>query len=130
MSRFMNNYVECWWAHRQSRDHRTPEVHNPATDIYRMTEMVHDITGRTFDREQRQEDLNSDSKAFQELLDEGSEPLWDGCTKHSTLSSVAILLNIKPDHNMSHECFELIMKEVNSMLPECEKLPHNYYYFK
>ena len=60
----------------------------------------------------REQPMNSDAKDFFKLLDEGSEPLWDGCTKHSKLSAVATLLNIKDDHNMSHECFESLLKAI------------------
>ena len=74
--------------------------------------------------------MNSDAKAFFKLLDEGSELLWPGCTKQTTLSAVATLLNIKADHNMSHECFESLLKAIKSMLPDGEKLPDNYYFCK
>ncbi|KAL8134185.1 hypothetical protein AgCh_009299 [Apium graveolens] len=74
--------------------------------------------------------MNSDPKAFSKLLEEGREPLWHGCTKHTKLSAVAILLNIKTDHNISHECFESLLKAIKSMLPDNEKVPDNYYYYK
>ncbi|KAJ8639967.1 hypothetical protein MRB53_016661 [Persea americana] len=96
-----------------------------------MNDMVHDIAGPDFDWEQdREQVMNSDAKAFFKLLDEGSEPLWPGCTKQTTLSAVATLLNIKADHNMSHECFESLLKAIKSMLPDGEKLPDNYYFCK
>ena len=128
---FMRNYAECWWAHGQSRESGTAQVDNPGSSTYRMTEMVQDIAGPNFDIDERRDELiNNDAEAFLKLLDEGSEQLWDGCTKHSILSAVATLLNIKADHNMSHECFEAILKAVKTMLPEGEKLPNNYYHAK
>lgn len=128
---FIKNYEECWWAHEQRRDGGITEVHNPDSSTHRMNEMVHDITGPYFDWEQgREQPMNFDAKDFFKLLDEGSEPLWYGCTKHTTLSAVATLLNIKADHNKSHECFESLLKAIKSMLPEGEKLHDNYYYSK
>ncbi|KAJ8639970.1 hypothetical protein MRB53_016664 [Persea americana] len=96
-----------------------------------MNDMVHDIAGPDFDWEQDKEQIiNSDAKAFFKLLDEGSEPLWPGCTKQTTLSAMATLLNIKGDHNMSHEYFESLLKAIKNMLPNGEKLPDNYYFCK
>ncbi|KAJ8617933.1 hypothetical protein MRB53_014119 [Persea americana] len=128
---FMNNHEDCWWAHGQRRDSGITQVHNPGSSTHRMNDMVHDIAGPDFDWEQdREQVMNSDAKAFFKLLDEGSEPLWPGCTKQTTLSAVATLLNIKADHNMSHECFESLLKAIKSMLPDGEKLPDNYYFCK
>ncbi|KAJ8646970.1 hypothetical protein MRB53_008718 [Persea americana] len=128
---FMNNYEDCWWAHGQRRDSGITQVHNPGSSTHRMNDMVHDIARPNFDWEQdREQVMNYDAKAFFKLLDEGSEPLWPGCTKQTTLSTVATLLNIKADHNMSHECFESLLKAIKSMLPDGEKLPDNYYFCK
>ncbi|KAJ8648244.1 hypothetical protein MRB53_001267 [Persea americana] len=112
---FMDNYEDCWWAHGQRRDSGITQVHNPSSSTHRMNDMVHDIAGPDFDWEQdREQVMNSDAKAFFKLLDEGSEPLWPGCTKQTTLSAVATLLNIKADHNMSYECFESLLKAIKN----------------
>ncbi|KAJ8632923.1 hypothetical protein MRB53_026259 [Persea americana] len=112
---FMNNYEDCWWAHGQRRDSGIAQVHNHGSSTHRMNDMVHDIVGPYFDWEQdREQVMNFDAKAFFQLLDEGSEPLWPGCTKQTTLSVVATLLNIKADHNMRHECFELLLKAIKN----------------
>ncbi|KAK1356087.1 hypothetical protein POM88_049343 [Heracleum sosnowskyi] len=125
---FMRNYEEYWWAHGQKRDGGIT-INNAGNSTYRMNEMVHDFAGPDFNWDQaREQPINVDAKDFFKLLDEGSEPLWDGCTKQSKLSAVATLLNIKTDHNMSHECFESLLKAIKSMLPDSEKLPDNYYY--
>ncbi|XXG73338.1 hypothetical protein AAC387_Pa07g2275 [Persea americana] len=127
---FMNNYEDCWWAHGQRRDSGITQVHNPGSSTHRMNDMVHDIAGPDFDWEQdREQVMNSDAKAFFKLLDEGSEPLWPGCTKQTTLSAVTTLLNIKADHNTSHECFESLLKAIKSTLPDGEKLTDNYYFY-
>ncbi|KAJ8650351.1 hypothetical protein MRB53_003374 [Persea americana] len=108
---FMNNYEDCWWAHGQRRD--SGIAHGSST--HRMNDMVHDIAGPYFDwKQDREQVMNSDAKAFFQLLDEGSEPLWPGYTKQTTLSVVATLLNIKADHNMSHECFESLLKAIKN----------------
>ncbi|KAL8131207.1 hypothetical protein AgCh_007216 [Apium graveolens] len=128
---FMRNYEECWWAHGQKRDGSFTSNYSGSSITYHMDEMVHDIAGQDFDWEQtREQPMNSDAKAFTKLLEEGREPLWYGCTKHTKLSAVATLLNIKADHNISHECFESLLKAIKSMLPDNEKLSDNYYYCK
>ncbi|KAK1399146.1 hypothetical protein POM88_009009 [Heracleum sosnowskyi] len=116
---FMKNYEECWWAHGQTRDGGFT-VNNPGSSSnYHMNEMVHNMAGPDFDWEQaREQPMNSDAKDFFKLLDEGSEPLWDGCIKHSKLSAVATILNIKADHNMSHECFESLLKAIKNYFPD------------
>ncbi|KAJ8635817.1 hypothetical protein MRB53_010084 [Persea americana] len=128
---FVNNYKDCWWAHGQRRDSGIAQVHNPGSSTHRMNDMVHDIAGPDFDWEQdREQVMNFDTKAFFKLFDEGSEPLWPSCTKQTTLSAVATLLNIKADHSMSHECFESLLKAIKSMLHDSEKLLDNYYFCK
>ncbi|KAL8087839.1 hypothetical protein AgCh_037834 [Apium graveolens] len=127
----MRNYEECWGAHGQKRDGGFTSNYSGSSTTYHMDEMVHDIAGQDFDWEQvREQPMNSDAKAFTKLLEDVREPLWHGCTKHTKLSAVATLLNIKADHNMSHECFESLLKAIKSMLPDNEKLPDNYYYCK
>ena len=127
ISGFMRNYEECWWAHGQGRDSGITIHNSDSSSIYHMNKMVHDIAGPNFDWEQGiEQPMNSDARDFFKLLDEGSEPLWDGCTKHSKLFAVATLLNIKADHSMSHECFESLLKAIKSMLPDSKKLPNNY----
>ncbi|KAK1375805.1 hypothetical protein POM88_031998 [Heracleum sosnowskyi] len=122
---FMKNYEECWWAHGQTRDGGFT-VNNPrSSSNYHMNEMVHNMAGPDFDWEQaREQPMNSDAKDFFKLLDEGSEPLWDGCTRHSKLSAVATILNIKADHNMSHECFESLLKAIK-ILTKANRVSRN-----
>ncbi|KAL8116751.1 hypothetical protein AgCh_023056 [Apium graveolens] len=127
----MRNYEKCWWAHGEKRNVGFTSNNSGSSSTYHMDEMVHDIAGQNFDWEQtREQPMNSDAKAFSKLLEEGREPLWHGCTKHTKLSAVATLLNIKADHNISRECFESLLKAIKSMLPDNEKLPDNYYYCK
>ncbi|KAK1400174.1 hypothetical protein POM88_010037 [Heracleum sosnowskyi] len=115
---FMRNYEEYWWAHGQKRDGGIT-VNNAGSSTYRMNEMVRDFAGPDFDWDQaREQPINADAKDFFKLLDEGSEPLWDGCTKQSKLSAVATLLNIKADHNMSHDCFESLLKAIKNYFPD------------
>ena len=107
-----------------------------------MNVMVQDIVRPDFNWEQerdqpdfnweqeRDQTTNFDAKAFFELLEHGNKPLWPCCTKQTTLSVVVMLLNIKANHNMSHECFESLLKAFKSMLPGCETLPNNFYFCK
>ncbi|KAL8107763.1 hypothetical protein AgCh_024241 [Apium graveolens] len=109
----MRNYEECWWAHGEKRNVGFTSNNSGSSSTYYMDEMVHDIAGQNFGWKQaREQPMNSDAKAFSKLLEEGREPLWHGCTKNTKLSAVATLLNIKADHNISHECFESLLKAI------------------
>nr|XP_009799015.1 PREDICTED: uncharacterized protein LOC104245146 [Nicotiana sylvestris] len=61
------------------------------------------------------------------MLKASEEPLFNGCTNHSTLSVVCKLLNIKSEFNMSENCYNQIILFLKELLPEDAKLPDDYY---
>lgn len=68
--------------------------------------------------EEIEEDPNPSTSKFYNLLSDVDEPLWDGCKKHSKLSTVTQLLNLKSEFNMNVSCYDQMISIVKSMLPE------------
>ncbi|KAL8125260.1 hypothetical protein AgCh_012807 [Apium graveolens] len=109
----MRNYEECRWAHGQKRDGGFTTNYSESSTTYHMDEIIHDIAWQDFDWEQvREQPINSDTKAFEKLLEEGRESLWHGYTEQTKLFVAATLQNIKADHNISHECFKSLLKAI------------------
>ena len=67
-----------------------------------------ELDGNTFPPE-RVEEPNHEASEFYRMLRDAEEPLFPGCTSHTTLSFVTRLLNIKVDFNMSETCFNRIL---------------------
>ncbi|EOY09573.1 Uncharacterized protein TCM_024990 [Theobroma cacao] len=67
-----------------------------------------------------EEDLNPNASSFYSLLSNAKEPLWSGCTKHTTLSAVSQLLNVKLKYNLSESCFVRLLEIIKNMLPSDE----------
>jgi len=97
--------------------------------------MVLDATGPNFDwsfsRDQNsghtEHQPNPAAQKFFTLLKDADEPLWKGCKKHSRLSAVSQLLNLKSEFNVSQAFYDRLMSTIKSMIPEDEKLPRNLY---
>lgn len=100
-----------------------------------MRTMVVDAAGPNFDwgfdgdehQGYREQPPNPSAQKFFDLLKDANEPLWEGCERHTRLSAVSQLLNIKSEFNLSHTCYDRIMSSIKSMMPEDEKLPNNLY---
>nr|GEY70099.1 hypothetical protein [Tanacetum cinerariifolium] len=72
---------------------------------------------------------NPKAKKFYDLLSKAKEPLYKRCEKHSTLSAMSRLLNIKSDFNISQSCYDRVMHAVKEFIPY-STLCSNYYEFK
>nr|GEX56083.1 hypothetical protein [Tanacetum cinerariifolium] len=59
---------------------------------------------------------NSEAKRFYDLLSRAKEPLYKGCEKHSTLSAMSRLLNIKSDFNISQSCYDCITRNKDGFI--------------
>ncbi|KAK2360765.1 hypothetical protein QL285_085995 [Trifolium repens] len=71
------------------------ETRNPYVD------MVIDAMGDDLSEDQNlEEDPNPSASKFYTLLRDADEPLWVGCHKHTKLSAVTQLLNLKSEFNM------------------------------
>ncbi|XP_017970474.1 PREDICTED: uncharacterized protein LOC18609682 [Theobroma cacao] len=77
-----------------------------------------------------EKDPNPNVSSFYSLLSNAEEPLCVGCTKHTTLSTVSQLLNVKAEYNLSESCFDLLLKIIKNMLPSDENLPIDFYRMK
>nr|GEV66541.1 hypothetical protein [Tanacetum cinerariifolium] len=69
--------------------------------------------------------LNSEAKRFYDLFSK-AEPMYKGCEKHSTLSAMSRLLNMKSDFNISLSYYDRIMHAVKEFIPD-STLCSNYY---
>jgi len=74
-----------------------------------------------------EEEHNADAVRFFDLLKDSDEPLWDGCTNHSKLSTVAQVFTIKSDHGLSEAGYDKIIEWARSILPEGNRLKENFY---
>jgi hypothetical protein len=57
-----------------------------------------------------EEEPNADTGRFFDLLKDSNEPLWDGCTNHSKLSTVAQVFTIKSNHGLSEAWYDKIIE--------------------
>jgi hypothetical protein len=74
-----------------------------------------------------EEEPNADAARFFDLLKDSDEPLWDGCTNHSKLSTVAHVFTIKSDHGLREADYDKIIEWAISILPKGNKLKENFY---
>lgn len=82
--------------------------------------MVIDVIGPDFDPhfgvdEEETPDLKT--QRLYDMLHKANEPLWEGCSKHSQLSAVPRLLNIKFELHKSEKCYVAILQFGNEALP-------------
>jgi hypothetical protein len=54
------------------------------------------------------EDPNEEAERFFEMLKAAQTPLWDGCSKYSTLSASLTLLSLKAEYGFSEGCFNAL----------------------
>nr|GEW63825.1 hypothetical protein [Tanacetum cinerariifolium] len=104
-------------------------------DINLVQKMVFDAAGPSFNplefhdsvpQAPNSEPPNPEAKKFYDLVSRAKELLYKGCEKHSTLSAMSRLLNIKSDFNISQSCYDCIMQAVKEFIPD-STLCFNYY---
>lgn len=82
----------------------------------------------TMDNEgDRDEAPNPEAQRFYDMLKAADCELWPGCTKHSQLSVVARLMNLKSEHNISERCFDQIAEFKKEIVPDNNMVPENFY---
>jgi len=141
---FMENY-QYWYAHGQvfvskrrmeervvgstSSASNVHEAANDNTNPYK--NMVMDAMrmnqGNVSQCPIIEEEPNADATRFFDLLKDSDEPLWDGCTNHSKLSTVAQVFTIKSDYGLSEAGYDKIIEWARSILPEGNRLKENFY---
>ncbi|CAH1412145.1 unnamed protein product [Lactuca virosa] len=70
---------------------------------------------------------NQSAQTFFKLVNQATEPLWDGSLKASTLSTTTRLLNWKSEYNVSDSSFDRLLPIIKDSLPTGAKLPDNFY---
>jgi len=124
---FMENYL-CWYAHgelfvpNESMIERVIGSASSASNVHRVVKdnnnpyknMVMDAMrmnqGNVSQCPIIEEEPNIDATRFFDLLKDSDEPLWDGCTNHSKLSTVAQVFSIKSDHRLSEAGYDKIIE--------------------
>ncbi|CAI9283331.1 unnamed protein product [Lactuca saligna] len=71
--------------------------------------------------QQAKQNPNQSAQTFYKMLNQVSEPLWDGSKKASTLSTTTRLLNWKSECNVSDSSFDRLIPIIKDNLP-IEKL--------
>jgi hypothetical protein len=142
--RFIENY-QYWYAHEEvfgskrrmeetvvgstSSASNMHEAANDNTNPYR--NMVMDAMrmnqGNVSQFPIIEEEPNADAARFFDLLKDSGKPLWDGCTNHSKLSTVAQVFTIKLDHRLSEAGYDKIIEWARGILPEGNRLKENFY---
>ncbi|CAI9303969.1 unnamed protein product [Lactuca saligna] len=104
-------------------------INNDFSDYHRYEEMVIDSMHQpeTSYYQQTPQHPNLEAQNFYKVLKQASEPLWDGCTKTSTLSATTRLLDWKSQSNVSDTSFDTLLLIVKDILLTGEKLPNSFY---
>jgi len=141
---FMEDYL-CWYAHRElfvpnksmvervvgstSSASNMHEVGNDNSNLYRniVMDAMRMSEGNVSECPIVEEEPNADAAMFFYLLKDFDKPLWDGCTNHSKLSTVAQVFTIKSDHGLSEAGYDKIIEWARSILPERNRLKENFY---
>lgn len=111
-------------SHCNTSDMRDEEGSNP----YR--NMVIDAIGHDFNPHSDENEVEPPDPKTQKLYDllrKADEPLWQGCSKLSQLSTIARLLNIKSESHMSEKTFDAMLQLFKDALPPNNKLVSNFY---
>ena len=72
--------------------------------------MVRDVSDHDLEFDTMEESLNPIAKKLYEMLQAVDQTLWPGCEKHSHLSTVARLLNIKSEYHLSERCYDSLLE--------------------
>ncbi|CAL2259726.1 unnamed protein product [Prunus armeniaca] len=87
-----------------------------------------DFFGETVDMcEGAHEHFTENPEEFKKFVEEAEKPLYRGCYKHTKLSGLVKLYNLKARHGMTNNCFADILIEVGDLLPIGQELPLSMY---
>ena len=89
--------------HEVGKDNSNP-YKNMVMDAMRMSE------GNVSECPIVEEESKADATRFFDLLKDSDEPLWDGCTNHIKLSTVAQVFTIKSYHRLSEAGYDKIIE--------------------
>ncbi|XP_039130890.1 uncharacterized protein LOC120267286 [Dioscorea cayenensis subsp. rotundata] len=133
---FVKDYYQ-WVCHGEPLDISNPmqtQCNSSFTEevegsnLYR--NMVMGAIGSNFDPnygENEEETPDPKTQRLYAMLQAADEPLWAGCSKHSQLSAMTRLLNIKSEFHMSEKCYDAVSQLMNEALPTDNKLVGSFY---
>ncbi|KAK1372157.1 hypothetical protein POM88_038249 [Heracleum sosnowskyi] len=130
---FIPDY-EVWSSHGERFVHKDTHVGESSNRVdYRgdYIQMVMDAAGPEMFDVEMDEEPNPDAKKFYELLDAASKPLYPGSEKHTQLSFISRILNVKCESKMSNSAFSDVLQLIKEVIPEPNPgVPGNYYQAK
>ena len=89
--------------------------------------LVRDVSGLDLDFDTMEESPNPIAKKLYEMLQAANQALWPKCEKHSQLSAVARLLNIKSEYHLLERCYDSLLEFMKEALPQRSTLSENFY---
>ncbi|KAK1396038.1 hypothetical protein POM88_005901 [Heracleum sosnowskyi] len=127
-------HYEVWSSHGERFVHKDTHVGESSNRVdYRgdYIQMVMDAAGPEMFDVEMDEEPNPDAKKFYELLDAASKPLYPGSEKHTQLSFISRILNVKCENKMSNSAFSDVLQLIKEVIPEPNPgVPGNYYQAK
>ncbi|XP_057999061.1 uncharacterized protein LOC131177905 [Hevea brasiliensis] len=142
---FRPNYHE-WTTHGESPipSMIAAEVTLPSAELFQSDNnmyhnLVFDAAGPQFQNmgsdapspdiafENMEEPPNLNAQKFYDMLNAAEEELWPGCERHSQLSAVARMLNIKSEHHLSEKCYDAIVNFISEILPDDNQFIDSFY---
>ncbi|KAI5322831.1 hypothetical protein L3X38_031903 [Prunus dulcis] len=104
--------------------HAKPIEINASETVNQETQTERDFFGETVDMcEGAHEHFTENPEEFKKFLEEGKKPLYPGCYKHTKLSGLIKLYNLKARHGMTDNCFADMLIELGDFLPIGQELP-------
>lgn len=76
------------------------------------------------------DDVEENAKRFYKLIEDVEQPLYPGCEKHTKLSFIVRMFNIKCMGGWSNMSFNLMLTLIKEILPGGEVLPNSLYEMK
>ncbi len=83
----------------------------------RLDDMIDDV----------EKEISKKPEILEELITSSEKPLYGGCTKHTLLSAVLKLFNLKARHGVSDKGFTDILDLVHELLPDGNLMPRKTY---
>ncbi|XP_039135719.1 uncharacterized protein LOC120273141 [Dioscorea cayenensis subsp. rotundata] len=133
---FVKDYYQ-WVCHGEPLDISNPmqtQCNSSFTGEVEGSNLYHNMVmgaiGSNFDPnygENEEETPDPKTQRLYAMLQAADEPLWAGCSKHSQLSAMTRLLNIKSEFHMSEKCYDAILQLMNEALPTDNKLVGSFY---
>ncbi|XP_022893387.1 uncharacterized protein LOC111407909 isoform X2 [Olea europaea var. sylvestris] len=90
------------------------------------TEMYHDYINPNICGHEEQTP-NQHAANFFTLLEEANKPIWPVCSRHTNLSIMARLLNLKSEFNMPTACYDRMLSIIKEIMPEDDRLEATFY---